>query len=90
MSCLFAQGANTLKRTFEDDPEEELITFQKIKPGMRERARSHSHTQTKPSRKTSYESSADVQRWLREQSFDVQQPYTCFHPLLLASRRDAL
>src|SRR5437763_12672491 len=89
MSCLFAQGANTLKISFEDDPEEELITFQKIKPGLRERARSRSHTQTKPSRKTSYESSADVQRWLREQSFDVQQPDTGFHPTLLASRRDA-
>ena len=89
MSCLFAQGANTLKISFEDDPEEELITFQKIKPGMRERARSRSHTQTKPSRKTSYESSADVQRWLREQSFDVQQPDTGFHPTLLASKRDA-
>src|SRR2546423_1070371 len=56
---------------------------------MRERARTRSHAQTKPTRKTSYESSADVQRWLREQSYDVQQPDTGFHPTLLASRRDA-
>jgi RIO kinase 1 len=88
-SCLFAQGANTLKRSFEDDPEEELITFEKIKPGQRERARSRSHTQAKPTRKASYESSADVQRWLREQSYDVLQPDVGFHPTLLASKRDA-
>ena len=44
------QGANTLKRSFEDDPEEELITFQKIKPGKRELARRRSHIQTKPTR----------------------------------------
>ncbi len=78
-----------MKRSFEDDPEEEFITFEKIKPDMRERARTRSHAQTKPTRKSSYESSADVQRWLREQSYDVQQPGTSFHPTLLASRRDA-
>src|SRR6266496_1867700 len=83
------KGAITLKRFFEDDPEEESITFEKIKPGARERARSHSHAQAKPTRKTSYESSADVQRWLREQSYDGQQQNTGFHPTLLASRRDA-
>jgi RIO kinase 1 len=78
-----------LKRSFEDDPEEELITFEKIKPGMGKRARTRSHAKTKPTRKTSYESSADVQRWLREQSYDVQRPDTGFHPTLLASKRDA-
>jgi len=78
-----------LKRSFEDDPEEELITFEKIKPDKRERARTRSHAQPKPTRKSSYESSADVQRWLREQSYDVQQPDTGFHPTLLASKRDA-
>jgi hypothetical protein len=56
------KGAITLKRSFEDDPEEEPITFEKIKPGARELARSHAHAQPKPTRKTSYESSADVQR----------------------------
>ncbi|HXX78488.1 MAG TPA: RIO1 family regulatory kinase/ATPase [Ktedonobacteraceae bacterium] len=78
-----------MKKSFEDDPEEELITFEKIKPGQRERARIRSYTQTKPTRKASYESSADVQRWLREQSYDVQQPDSSFKPTLLASRRDA-
>jgi RIO kinase 1 len=88
-SCLFTQGANTLNRSFENNPENELITFEKIKPGQRELARSRSHTHAKPTRKASYESSSDVQRWLREQSFDVQQPDAGFHPTLLASRRDA-
>jgi RIO kinase 1 len=78
-----------LKRSFKDDPEEELITFEKIKPGQRDRARIRSHAQTKPTRKASYESSADVQRWLHEQSYDVQQPDISFNPTLLASRRDA-
>jgi RIO kinase 1 len=89
-----------LKRSFEDDPEEESITFVKIKPGKRERARYRSHAQARPTRKTSYESSADVQRWLREQGYeDEAQPdgrssqngqYSpAFNPTLLASRRDA-
>jgi RIO kinase 1 len=89
-----------LKRSFEDDPEEELITFVKIKPGKRERARYRSHAQARPTRKTSYESSADVQRWLREQGYeDEVQPDSrsnqngghlpVFNPTLLASRRDA-
>jgi RIO kinase 1 len=77
-----------LKRLFEDDPEEEPVTFEKIKPGTRERARTRSLMQAKPTRKTSYESSTDVQRWLREQAYDVQQSLS-FHPTLLASRRDA-
>ena len=89
-----------MKRSFEDNPEEEPITFVKIRPGKRERARSGSGVQAKPTRKTSYESSADVQRWLREQSYeDEEQPESrssqnrgqspAFNPTLLASRRDA-
>ena len=89
-----------MKRSFEDDPEEEPITFVKIKPGKRELARSRPHAQSRPTRKTSYESSADVQRWLREQSYeDTQGPdsgrsqnspeASTFNPTLLASRRDA-
>ena len=78
-----------MKRSFEDDPEEELITFEKIKPDMRERARTRSHAQAKPTRKASYESSSEVQRWLRLQSYDVLQPEPGFQPTLLASRRDA-
>jgi RIO kinase 1 len=82
-------GAITLNRLYEDDSEEELITFEKIKPGARERARTRTQAQAKPTRKSSYESSADVQRWLREQSYDTQQLSPGFHPTLLASRRDA-
>ena len=89
-----------MKRSFEDDPEEEPITFVKIKPGKRELARSRPRGQSRPTRKTSYESSADVQRWLREQSYeDTQGPDSgssqnspevfTFNPTLLASRRDA-
>jgi len=78
-----------LKRFFEDDPEEELVTFVKIKPGVRERARTHSHVQAKPERKTSYESSSEVQRWLRQQTYEEQQYRPAFNPTLLASRRDA-
>jgi hypothetical protein len=77
-----------LNRFFEDDPKEEPVTFEKIKPGARDRARTRSHMQAKPTRKTSYESSTDVGRWLREQAYDVQQS-PVFHPTLLASRRDA-
>jgi RIO kinase 1 len=77
-----------LKRFIEDDPEEEPVTFEKIKPGARERARTRSHMQAKPTRKSSYESSTFVQRWLREQAYDAQHS-SGFNPTLLASRRDA-
>jgi len=78
-----------LKSFFEDDAEEEFITFAKMKPDARERAQSRSHVQAKPVRKTSYESSSDVQRWLREQAYEEQQRRPVFNPTLLASRRDA-
>ena len=59
--CVYPyKGASTLKSFFEDDAEEEFITFEKMKPGARERARGRSHVQAKPVHKTSYESSADV------------------------------
>jgi len=78
-----------LKRHFDDDSEEPK-TFVKIKPGARERARARNHTDTKPTRKTSYESSSAVQRWLREQAYEEQPTARpAFHPTLLASRRDA-
>ncbi len=77
-----------MNRFFENDPEEKPVTFEKIKPGARERARTRSHMQAKPTRKTSYESSTAVQRWLREQAYDSQQS-SSFNPTLLASRRDA-
>ena len=78
-----------MKRFFEENPEEEPVTFVKIKPSMRERARTRSHVQTKPARKASYESSADVQRWLHEQAYEEQQTRPAFNPTLLASKRDA-
>ena len=93
-----------MKRTFEENDEEnyeeEPVTFVKMKPGKRERARIRALAQAKPTRKTSYEASSDVQRWLRQQGYeDEEQPGTqnqgnqnnkpAFNPTLLASRRDA-
>ena len=77
-----------MTRHFDDELEEET-TFVKIKPGARERARSRTNVQNKPSRKTSYESSTDVQRWLHQQGYEEPQPLPPFNPTLLASRRDA-
>jgi len=78
-----------LTRHFDDELEEETTKFVKIKPGARKRARSRTHVQNKPSRKSSYESSTDVQRWLRQQGYEEPQPLPPFNPTLLASRRDA-
>jgi RIO kinase 1 len=78
-----------LKRSFEDDPEEELVTFVKMKPGARDRARTRSSNEAKPTKKSSYESSSAVQRWLHEQAFEEQQSNPSFNPTLLASKRDA-
>jgi RIO kinase 1 len=79
----------TLTRHFDDEFEEETTTFVKLKPGARERARSRTQVQKKPTRKTSYESSTDVQRWLRQQAYEEPQSLPPFNPTLLASRRDA-
>src|SRR5437667_3687124 len=88
--CVYAlEGVYTLKSFFEDDPEEEPVTFVKMKPGVRERARTRSHVQAKPTRKSSYESSVDVQRWLHEQAYEERPSSPAFNPTLLASRRDA-
>ena len=78
-----------MTRHFDDELEEETTTFVKLKPGARERARSRTHVQNKPTRKTSYESSTDVQRWLRQQAYEEPQQLPPFNPTLLASRRDA-
>ncbi len=78
-----------MKRSFEDDPDEELVTFVKMKPTARERARTRSYTEAKPTKKASYESSSAVQRWLHEQAFEEQQRSPSFNPSLLASKRDA-
>ncbi len=78
-----------MTRHVDDELEEETTTFVKIKPGARERARTRIHVEHKPPRKTSYESSTDVQRWLRQQAYEEPQPLPPFNPTLLASRRDA-
>ena len=65
------------------DEDEEPVTFVKIKPGPRERA------QQKPISKSSYESNADVQRWLKEQSVEDRDVKPVFSPTFLGSKRDA-
>src|SRR5207248_1093461 len=40
-------------------------------------------------RKTNYESSSEVQRWLQQQGYEEPQQLPPFNPTLLASRRDA-
>lgn len=84
-----SKGALALKRSFEDEHEENPVTFVKIKPGVRERGRSRSRIQPRPASKASYESSSDVQRWLRVQAYEERQSRPAFNPTLLASRRDA-
>ncbi len=80
-----------MTHVFEQNPEEEPVTFTKIKPGARELARLKNITRRKPTKKASYESSTAVQRWLKEQAYgeeDLQKTPT-FNPAFLASRRDA-
>lgn len=72
-----------MHRKYEYDPEEENVTFVKMKPGARERS------QQKPIKKTSYESNADVQRWLKLQEADDPNAKPPFNPTFLASQRDA-
>lgn len=83
-----------MNRFFADDPEEDFVTFKKMKPGARERAQTRTHIQTKPAKKASYESSTAVQRWLKQQAYDSepqaeQQQEPSFRPPFLAGRRDA-
>ncbi len=44
--------------------------------------------QARPTRKTSYEGNVDVQRWLKEQSVEEENPKPPFHPTFLVSQRD--
>src|SRR6185312_13707093 len=83
------RGALVLTQHFDDNPEEEMAMFVKIKPSARERASTRSSVQKKPARKTSYESNAAVQRWLRQQVYEEPQQIPSFNPTLLASKRDA-
>ncbi len=76
-------GAYIVTRYFEEDSEDEAIpSFVKIKAGLRARVK------RKPLRKTSYESSVEVQRWLSEQAIDDDDK-PAFNPAFLASKRDA-
>jgi RIO kinase 1 len=89
-ACL--KGAFALKHISEQDPDEESVTFVKIKPGARERARqARMEARVKPTKKASYESSSAIQRWLKTQAYeggdDEKQP--AFNPAFLASQRDA-
>jgi RIO kinase 1 len=91
-----------LTHTFDQDPfeedlfeEEAPVTFTKIKPSARERARTKSGrlaSEAKPTKKASYESSSAVQRWLKQQGYESDSPSPAkpaFQPAFLASRRDA-
>lgn len=80
-----------MKYVFGDDPDEEPITFRKIKPDARERARIQTAHAGRPTKKASYESSSAVQRWLKTQAYDGEEKekQATFRPAFLASRRDA-
>ena len=89
-----AKGAYTLKRSFEDDFEEEPVTFVKMKPDARERYLLRKASHVKPTKKASYEGSSQVQRWLKQQAYDFEpqaepQQEPSFQPTFLAGRRDA-
>ncbi|MGH2478271.1 MAG: RIO1 family regulatory kinase/ATPase [Ktedonobacteraceae bacterium] len=85
-----------MTHVFDYDPDEQIITFVKMKPGARERAlaRKRAEVRAQPAKKASYEGSSAVQRWLKQQAYDVepqaerrQEP--SFQPTFLAGRRDA-
>jgi RIO kinase 1 len=89
-----SKGAIALSQSFEDDLEEEPITFIKIKPDARERYLLRKASHVKPTKKASYEGSSQVQRWLKQQAYDFepeaeQQQEPSFQPTFLAGRRDA-
>ncbi len=81
--------------SFAEDPEDfENVTFVKMKPDARERYLLRKASHVKPTKKASYEGSSAVQRWLKQQAYDVepeadlrQEP--SFTPTFLAGRRDA-
>lgn len=80
---------------YEDDLEDfEPVTFVKMKPAARERYLLRKASHVKPTKKASYEGSSQVQRWLKEQAYDIepeagQQQSSSFQPTFLAGRRDA-
>ncbi len=79
---------------FEQDPEEQPITFVKMKPDARERYLLRKASHVKPTKKASYEGSSAVQRWLKQQAYDFepqaeQRQEPSFKPTFLTGRRDA-
>lgn len=80
---------------YEDDLEDfEPVTFVKMKPAARERYLLRKASHVKPTKKASFESSSQVQRWLKEQAYDIepeteQRQPPSFQPTFLAGRRDA-
>lgn len=82
-----------MKHHFEpEDSEDEPITFVKIKPGARQRAQATvGKTSARPAKKASYESSSEVQRWLKQTAYESQETEKkpAFQPAFLSSRRDA-
>ena len=85
-----------MTHVFDYDPDEPIVTFVKMKPGARARALARKRTEVRaqPAKKASYEGSSAVQRWLKQQAYDVepqaerrQEP--SFQPTFLAGRRDA-
>lgn len=68
--------------TIDYDLDDEQEAFVKI------RAKRHSSSRTKPAKKASYESSVDVQRWLKLQAGEESDAKPPFNPTFLASQRD--
>ncbi|MGH2507875.1 MAG: RIO1 family regulatory kinase/ATPase [Ktedonobacteraceae bacterium] len=82
-----------MSHIFDQDPEEQAITFVKMKPNARERAliRKRAAVRAIPAKKASYESSSAVQRWLKVQGYESaeSEKQPAFNPAFLASQRDA-
>jgi RIO kinase 1 len=77
-----SEGAYSVDDVAEYDLDDEQEAFVKIKTKRNASAR------TKPAKKVSYESNADVQRWLKLQASDDSGLKPKFNPTFLASQRD--
>ncbi|HEY3993927.1 MAG TPA: RIO1 family regulatory kinase/ATPase [Ktedonobacteraceae bacterium] len=82
---------------FDLDGDEPAPTFVRIKANARERAQARPRRQRVPGegqKKASFEASTAVQRWLKQQAYDVepqteQHQEPSFQPTFLVGRRDA-
>jgi RIO kinase 1 len=79
---MHAEGAFVVDDTIEYDLEDEQEAFVKIK------AKRNTSSRTKSTKKASYESNADVQRWLKLQAGEDSGVKPAFNPTFLASQRD--